>query len=332
MKKILLTVLFSSVIVFGQPELSKIASMPGAFSRMGFGARGIGMANAMSAVTEGNLVSYYNPAVIVFQERNSFQTSYSVLSFDRSLNFLNFTRKFDFYSNKDTSADRKPRSTAGVSLGIINAGVSNIDGRDNNGLQTGELNTTENQFFLSVANKFSEKFSLGVGIKFYYYRLYDKIHTSGLGLDIGALYRASNNLNISFMFSDLNSKYKWDTSPLYGAEGGTTTEDKFPLLKKLGASYNFRDYKLIVSAEYEGSNGGTNIIRAGAEYNMIENFYLRAGIDNFNLSNTDYPVRPAAGFSYFKSIGSIVIGVDYAFMFEQYSSHDRHIVGININF
>ncbi len=39
---------------------------------------------------------------------------------------------------------------------LLTAGVSGIDGRDNNGLQTGELSTSENQFFLSVANRFSE--------------------------------------------------------------------------------------------------------------------------------------------------------------------------------
>ena len=119
-----------------QPKFTEIASRPGAFSRMGFGARGIGMGNAMSAVTEGNLVSYYNPALSVFQENNSFHTSYSFLSLDRSLNFLNFTKRFDFYSSKDTSLEnRVPRSTAGVSIGIINAGVSNIDGRDNQGIR-----------------------------------------------------------------------------------------------------------------------------------------------------------------------------------------------------
>ena len=90
---------------------------------MGFGARGIGMGNAMSSVTTGNLVSYYNPALSPFQENNSFQTGYSFLSLDRSLNFLSFTRKFDFYSAKDTSADRKPSRTAGISAGIINSGV-----------------------------------------------------------------------------------------------------------------------------------------------------------------------------------------------------------------
>ncbi len=101
MKKVFIIVFtLAFQVIFAQPKFSSINSMPGAFSRMGFGARGIGMGNAMSAVTEGNLVSYYNPAVIIYQKDNLVQTSYSFLSLDRSLNFLNFTRKFDFHSSK----------------------------------------------------------------------------------------------------------------------------------------------------------------------------------------------------------------------------------------
>ena len=130
--KILLLLLSLPFLIEAQPKFSKISSLPGAFSRMGFGARGIGMGNSMSSIIEGNLVSYYNPALIVYQENNSFQTSYSFLSLDRSLNFLNFTRRFEFYSAKDSLIENpKPRATAGVSVGIINAGVSKIDGRDN---------------------------------------------------------------------------------------------------------------------------------------------------------------------------------------------------------
>ncbi|MDR3668141.1 MAG: hypothetical protein P4L35_14965, partial [Ignavibacteriaceae bacterium] len=88
-KKILLLFLIISTALMAQTQFSSMGDMPGAFSRFGFGARGMGMGNAMSAVTEGNLVSYYNPALSVYQERNSFQTSYSILSLDRSLNFLN---------------------------------------------------------------------------------------------------------------------------------------------------------------------------------------------------------------------------------------------------
>ena len=332
--KILITGILSFISafsLFAQPEFSEISSRPGAFSRMGFGARGIGMGNAMSSVTTGNLVSYYNPALSPFQENNSFQTGYTFLSLDRSLNFLSFTRKFDFYSSKDTAIDRKPQSTAGISAGIINSGISKIDGRDNNGLSTGDLSTSENQFFISVSNRFSSKFSLGIAVKFYYYKLYEEITSSGLGLDIGALYKLSENWNVSLMISDLNSDYEWDTAPIYGQQGLATT-DKFPLLKKIGFSYYNPDMQLLASLEFENSNVGTNIIRAGAEYNIYENLFIRGGIDQFNLDNIDFGIKPAIGFSYSKSFDGISVGVDYAFMIEQYSPSDRHIIGLNFIF
>ena len=327
-KTIILVLVFSFQIIFAQAKTSKISSMPGAFSRMGFGARGIGMGNAMSAVTEGNLVSYYNPALSVFQDGNLFQTSYSFLSFDRSLNFLSFTKRFDLFSSKSES---KPRSSAGISIGIINSGVGNITGRDNEGNITEALSTSENQFFLGFANRFSEKLSIGIAIKFYYYKLYKDISATSVGLDFGALYKLTENLNVSLMISDINSKYKWDSTPLYGQDG-TSPEDNFPVLKKIGLSYIEKNIGLIIAAEYENSNGGTNILRGGIEYNIIDKLFIRAGVDQFNLSNSYFPARPSFGFSYFKDFDNITIGVDYAFMLEQYSSQDRHIVGVSVNF
>lgn len=328
----LLFLILIGQITFAQPEFSEIAVKPGAFSRMGFGARGIGMGNAMSAITEGNLVSYYNPALSAFQNGNSFQTSYSFLSLDRSLNFLNFTRRFDFYSAQDSLVEnQEPRSTAGVSIGVINSGVGKIDGRDNQGLKTGELSTSENLFFIGLANRFSKKFALGINAKLYYYKLYEDITATGIGVDIGALYSINEMFTVSLMLSDINSKYKWDTGPIYG-QSGRTTEDKFPLLKKVGLSYNNKENKIIAAIEFESTGAGSNIVRLGAEYNIFENLFLRGGIDQFDLMNSDRPAKPALGFSYFRNLCDITIGVDYAFMIEQYSSHDRHIVGVNINF
>jgi hypothetical protein len=323
--------LFSSISI-AQPQFSEMSVKPGAFSRMGYGPRGIGMGNAMSSVIEGELVSYYNPAATVFQDGNSVLTGYSFLGLDRSLNFLSFTRRFDFYSKKDSLVENpKPRNSAGLSIGLINAGVSKIDGRDNNGLQTGDLSTSENQFFLALANRFSEKFSIGVTAKLYYYKLYEEITTTSFGIDIGALYRVNKEFTVSLAIIDINSKYKWDTSPVYEQEG-TITEDKFPTLRKVGVSYFNQDIGLLASLEFENSSSETNILRAGVEYNIHNGFYLRGGIDQFNLSNTDWPVRPSLGFSFYKSFGSLVVGVDYAFVIEQYSSSDRHIIGLNFNF
>jgi hypothetical protein len=309
-----------------------MATRVGAFSRMGFGARGMGMGNAMSAVITGELVSYYNPAVTVFQDNNSVLTGYSFLSIDRNLNFLSYTRRFDFYSQKDSLLENpKPRNSAGVSIGVINAGVNNIDGRDNNGLPTGELSTSENQFYLSFANRFSDKLSVGITAKFYYYKLFEDISTTSFGVDIGGVYKFNDQFTVALAVIDINSKYKWDTSPAYKKDG-VITEDKFPNLRKLGVSYLNKEIGILASLEYENSSAETNILRAGVEYNIYEGLYLRGGIDQFNLSNTDWPVRPALGFSFYNSFGNFKVGVDYAFVIEQYSSNDRHIVGLTFNF
>ena len=331
-KNLYILLILLSAISFAQPEFSELAEKPGAFSRIGFGARGIGFGNALSSITEGQLVSYYNPAITPFQESNSVQAGYSFLSLDRSLNFLSFTRKFDFYSSKDTVLNtRKPRTTAGLSIGVINSGVGKIDGRDNNGLPTGELSTSENQFFIGLAARVSEKLSLGVAVKFFYYKLYEEVNSNGLGFDIGALYRVNDNFNVSLVIADINSKYKWDTSPIYEQEG-IISEDKFPNLRKIGVSYRNKELGILGAVEFENSDAKSNILRAGVEYNVYDQFYIRGGLDQFNLNNTDWPIKPALGFSYFQTLSNFVVGVDYAFQIEQYSSADRHIVSVNFNF
>lgn len=322
--------IFTSIII-SQTQYSPINSMPGAFSRMGFGARGMGMGNAMSAVKTGNLVSYYNPALSVFQENNSFQTSYSFLSLDRTLSFINFTRKFEFKKESSTNEHQQSKSVAGISSGFIIAGVSNIDLRDNEGEIFDNISTMETQFFISLSNKFSKKFALGIAFKFYYYRLYKDITSTALGVDIGALYSVNDNLNFSIVVSDLNSAYKWDTGSIYG-QNGNTTKNKFPLLKKFGASYKIHKPDIIAAIELESSNANTNYLRGGIEYNIIRDLYLRCGLDRFNLSNTETPMRPSFGFSYFYEIKDMKFGIDYAFVIEPYSSSDQHIIGININF
>ena len=330
-KYLIIAVLLLEAITFAQPKYSAINSKSGAFSRMGFGARGIGMGNAMASVTDGNLVSYYNPANTVFQDDNSFQSAYTFLSLDRSLNFVNFTKRFEFRnSGSDTSAN-KFRRAAGISLGIIQSGVGKIDGRDNDGIQTGELSTKEYQFFVGLSNRFSEKFSAGLAVKIYYYKLYDKVTSTAVGLDLGAIYKFTDCLNVSFSLSDINSKYKWDTSPIYGQDGANT-EDALPLMKKLGLSYNFKDIKLLTSAELEISNADSKVVRLGAEYNLFEKLYLRAGIDQIDLANSDRPAQPACGISYSRNISGAQVGFDYAFMVENYSASSRHVVGLSVNF
>lgn len=326
-KKILVLFLFTASALYCQTQTSEISSLPGAFSRMGFGARGMGMGNAMSSITEGNMISYYNPALSVFQTGNSLQSSYSILSMDRTQNFLGFTKRFVLREKSEGRSEQ----AAGISIGIINAGVSDIDERSTEGYKTGDISTSENQIFVALANKFSEKLALGLNIKFFYYDLYENITSSAVGFDFGAVYLLNDNINISLSVHDINSKYEWDTNEIYG-QNGNNTVDEFPLLKKIGVSYKLENPNLIASVEFESSDAETNFIRFGAEYNIHEGFYLRGGVDKINLSNSDFPARPSMGFSYLYNLDTWFVGIDYAFVIEPYSTSDRHIIGINVNF
>ena len=323
MKNIIIAIMLISSL-FAQTKTTDISTKAGAFSRMGFGARGMGMGNALSSVNNGQLNVYYNPALSPFQEKNSFMASYSALSLDRKLNFISFTRKFKFDSPDEFR-------TAGVSFGLINSGVDDINKYNGQGEVTGNVSTSENMFFFSYANRFSNKLSIGITFKYFQNNLYTDLTAKGLGFDIGALYFINENINLSLGVYDINSKYDWDSSDLFGQNGRRRTE-KFPLLKRVGLSYKTTDNVLLVALDYENSDAGTNYIRIGSEYNPYPGLYLRAGLDRLNLSNSEEPVRPTFGFSYFYDVNKMKLGIDYAFVVEPYSNSNQHIIGINFNF
>lgn len=328
MKNIIIFFVIFSGAIFSQANVSSFSLAPGAFSRMGFGARGMGMGNSMSAVREGNLVSYYNPALSVFQKGASFSAGYTFLSLGRSLNFISFTKRFELKPKRDSL---RQNQAAGISMGIINSGVSGIEGRDNQGIKTGDLKTSENQFFFSFSNRFSEKLSLGLEVKFYYYKLYEKITSTGVGFDLGAVYSMSDNLSFSAVISDLNSKYKWDTA-IIRKEQGKSTMNSFPVSKRIGACYSIKNIGLITSIEIESYSKDSNFLRLGAEYNIFAELFLRGGMERLSLSNRDIPARPSFGFSFFKQSGNLTFGVDYAFVIEPYSPEDQHVLGIDLIF
>ena len=194
----------------------------GGFARMGCGARGMGMGNAMSALQRGEVSAYYNPALVPFSEQRTASATVGILSFDRSLNVLSYTQSLPPH--------------AGVSVGLINAGVKNIDGRDIDGYHTEDYSIFENQFYLAFANRVDERVSLGANIKLYYSKLFDEITTTTVGFDLGGLVQITDDLALGLVAQDINAKYKWDTKPIYDVNG-KPTEDKFPTVFKGALSY-----------------------------------------------------------------------------------------------
>ncbi len=295
--------------------LPQIGGAAGSFSRLGFGARGIGMGNAMVAVTEGDLVGYYNPAVLAQAEYRNVSIAFGILPFDRRLNFLNYTQPV------------KP--SAGIFLGVINSGVSNIDGRNSEGEPTGALQTSENIVMLGFATRLKSGVSIGINLKLLYHHLYTDVNSTTVGIDFGALVPAGEQLTLGASVRDINSKYKWDTSELYG-EQGRTTEDKFPQLYTIGAAYRLGDSLAIVSGEIEKSTQATLTARFGIEIPLITEVTARAGIDRIDLKEKGNGIRPSFGFTARREFNGWTPGVTYVFVLEPFTGSPTHFISVSL--
>ncbi len=311
-------VLFTLLMLSHEGEsLAQLGGTAGAFSRMGFGARGMGMGNAVTAVTTGDVVGYYNPALLSWAEYRHASASFGILSLDRRLNFLSYSQSLP--------------PSAGISAGIINAGVSDIDGRDADGEPTGLLKTSENEVFLSFSNRFKSGFTLGLTIKLLYYHLYTDVSTTTVGIDIGMLVPVGDALTIGATARDLNSKYRWDTSELYGQQGSSKTWE-FPQLYTIGAAYKLPDSLGLVAVDFEMSNKKTLTARFGVEVPLIPQLSVRAGIDRIDLKEQGNGIKPTFGFTARTSLDTWTPAINYAVVVEPFSPSPMHIISLSVIF
>jgi hypothetical protein len=342
-KKIILVI--AILIALHLSAEAQSGSYAGSFARMGFGARGLAMGNALVSDAFGDVSGYYNPALACFQELGILNFGYTAMTLDRKLNFIGFAKKFKLQNLE--------KGGAGISFSWINSGVSDIDSRDNDAKQLGMISTYENQFYLGTGFLVDENFSLGVGFKLYYSKLYDEVKTTSVAFDLGALYMVRPDLSIGFAIRDINARYKWETGDLYGQELGTTTENKFPVLAELGATYLLPKKLGTVSLGFEtmfnprfetkdtsgivtkSDRTYNYIIKIGAELKLSEQLKIRGGIDRMDLKADDFwgNMKPGLGVAFYKGFSKdVTLGVDYSFQLEPYTHEPIHNIGIGFKF
>lgn len=299
---------------YGQSNYA-LGGSPGAATRMGFGAQGVGVANTLTAVKSGDVIGYYNPALTPFQTSPVGMVSFGFLPFDRHLNFLSYTQSV------------KP--TAGISVGIINAGVSNIEGRNRDGVVTDTYSTSENVFLFSFGVKLNEHVAIGLTTKVFYYSLFEGVKSTTTGFDIGAVYSLDDEWTLGAVIQDINSKYKWDTSNLYGRDGNSTIE-RFPLRRKLAASYAPKFFQARISAELEFISSIT-LARIGAEIPLYEGITVRGGVDQISFAG-DISSKPSLGFSFQTPLNTWKPTLHYTYVIEPYSTGGIHLFSLSLNF
>lgn len=299
----------------------------GAFSRLGFGARGMALGNALVADPSADVSPHYNPALLPSASGQRVSASAALMAFDRELQFLEFTTPLG--------------PTAGIGLSLTHAGVSNIDGRNADGVHTETLSTDEFALSLAFGNRFTDWMAVGTALTLYQSDLVPNVDpVRGFGIDLGVSVQATDRLRLAGAVHDLLAKYEWDAS----AVGGRSHTDRFPVQVRLGAGYVLLDERLRLLAEVESryttrerrvqglivtSSGPRQQARTesfflhelrarmGVSYRPVDILRVRAGLDRIGVDNAS-GLRPSAGFGVRKSVGDLDLRISYTATLEPY--------------
>jgi len=317
MKYFFLSLLISSV-AFANTN----GGLGGAFTRVGAGVRAQAMGNAFTAVAQGPSALYFNPGALSFQENSEFSASSRSMALDRRVDYLAF------------STPLKPKTegkvvNAGVALGWLHAGVSDIDSRDFDGRPLETINMSSNVFQFGFGVQFHPKIGAGIAAKVVY-ETFGKIaddkssvNGNGFGVDAGVFAKPMDRLTVGAQLKDLNSKTTWNTSNYWSQ--GTNKIDEWPLQYRLGAAYEYQ--WLLGALDIEGSEEGETKLHAGAEAKtaISDRQWIagRLGMDgeNFNIG---------AGFDF--EFWKVLSKVDFTYTLESVAPDDAVAISWGVEF
>ncbi len=296
----------------------------GAFLRMGIGARAKALGDAHTAVADGAVAAFYNPAVMPHFQERQVALSYAFLPLDRNLNYIGFAMPLQ--PNITSESGAQPLR-AGVSVGWVNAGVSNIDGRDSAGNHTRDYSHSENAFYMSFALQPADHFSIGLSGKVLRNSMPnmtmedEALVSQGFGMDLGIYYRPLPGLSLGAAVRDLLSKYTWNTDKVF--DRGTSTTYEFPKVIRVGAAYRLPREWLLLSVDVETSDKQDTRIHAGAEWTYEQVGALRLGWDHDTIT---------AGLGLYFEIFERTTTVNYAFIPGIQSLSADHIISWTFSF
>ncbi len=326
--------------------LAQSGGFSGAFTRMGFGPRGMSMGNALGTVSEEGIYAHYNPALVAYADSRNFDMSTALMSFDRSLNAINIS--FPLPPN------------AGLNIGLLNANVRDIDGRTTSGYHTEYMSTHEFQLFAAFGINVSSNIKFGAAVKLQLANLHENIdNATGAGFDLGIIIEPTSNWRIGVAAQDIISEYNWSTSDLYGSEGGRSRSDPFPTRYRFSTSYRLTDWDLLLSSEFEiqrqsaeyqrlqvaegvlppqSITSSENVttssqqFRIGAAWSAHERMTLRGGWEVLDLEYLEETHKISAGISVHLPYDALRPSVDYTFVREPFGISGMHVLAMRLSF
>lgn len=230
------------------------------FTRMGFGARALGMGGAHAAVTDDAFATFWNPAGLGFAQGHQVGAMYAnVFNFNTAFNEISYLVPVNDHSM--SAFDLKMLRTGSIPITRLDGNFRPIIyGYD-------EDNATELKF--SYGYRFSPGFSSGFNLKY----IHEKAATitgKGWGLDWGFQYRPSDSIWLGASVVDITgTDVKWGTGEI----------DTLPLMVRAGVLGRFLDGKVNLAMDVDAVGSESLKWHVGSEYWFNSVLAMRAGSD-----------------------------------------------------
>lgn len=323
-KILLLIILITSFNLFAK----ELGGYAGGFLRYGLDARSEAMGRSNVADGTDGYSFFYNPANVGFVSEREVLTNYRFLSMDRNFIYVGYLTPL----NKNISLKKQ----AVLAVGILYAGVTDIDGRDNDGNNFGTFSFNENMFHLTFSMKPKEYLSVGVSSKILYSRFPEldgndeTVSSLGIGIDVGVVYNTPfhKNLSLAMAVKDIKAKYNWNSNKVWSK--GTDKIDYFPTQYEIGASWKTpfnENFLLNASTTFTSEN--TSEYHFGVEFNeKFENDRSMA----FRLGTNSGQISAGIGMI-FKVYEGYDLSFDYSYTMEEISpEYDPHTISMRMIF
>ncbi|MDL2309043.1 PorV/PorQ family protein [Bacteroidales bacterium OttesenSCG-928-C03] len=301
MKKILF--LLTLILFISTTLWSQTAKYSNEFLSLGIGARGLGMGNAMTAISDDITSAYWNPAGLSRMKKN----------YQLSLMHAEYFAGIAKYDYGAIGYKIDERST--VAFSYIRFGVDNIMNTteliDNQGNidydRITYFSAADNAFLLSYAYNFEKVKGLALGgnVKVIHRKIGKFANAWGFGLDLGLQYHTENGWQAGAMLRDATSTFNawsYDLTPevikVFEDNNNEIPENSLELTapqlllsgaKEINFGKGFHGtFALDLSCTFDGkrntlikSNFMSIDPRFGMEFDYKKIVAIRAGIGNF---------------------------------------------------
>ena len=222
------------------------------FLEIGQGARAAGLGGAYTAVSEGAVAAYWNPAGMAGLE-----------DFEVSLGHFSWYQDITV-EQMSLAVPLSAGPVLGASITYVNYGT--IDGYDALGNPTGDLSAYDLSGGVSLGMSFRDHWSAGFTAKVISQRL-DEYSATAFAGDFGLKYNAGS-FALAATVTNVGSDVQFDQ-----------TSENLPSAFHFGAAIYPFGGALTTSLDFEKKFEGDLIVRQGLELGFDDRYYLRTGYD-----------------------------------------------------